>query len=60
MKRPLPCQYCQGPRTYFEQFDMYGCTACDVWVEKICKCAGETCEYYPHPPSKPSEASPLE
>lgn len=57
MKPKKTCPQCSGPRTYFDKYDVFACTACDIWLEPPCKCTpADYCPFAPTP-SKPSEAT---
>jgi hypothetical protein len=37
------CKQCGAPGVRDEQFDVYGCAACDIWIER--KCEDRDCRY---------------
>lgn len=40
-------------RFYSAEYDVYGCKACDVWMED--KCKDKQCEFCANRPEKPSD-----
>lgn len=39
---------------YNEEYDSYYCNLCNRWLEPMCKCGGNDCEFFPNRPVNPN------